>query len=1067
MYSGRYTGSKPGKRSRRNSILTGIAGWVVSAFWLLSGSPCFGVEPAPGQDVFAAIAMECPAPSRGGVEEVKPAPLPRILLEAAKSDPSIPSPSYHIMNNYEEFRESLERLKQQYAPFLEDRTPRMESTRARMDLTTFQFRMEQPEDLQDFSRVLGGEGTWETVRIPHFRGPRDWWTGYYRQELEIPAAVWNYPCQMLHFGAVSDFCEVFLNGRYVGGHTGWWAPFEIDVTDFLQRNEKNVLVVKVRNEISWEYDRSGVKIFSCTSPGWDDPIDGWHESQSGNGIWQKSWLEGRPNIHITDIFVRPDLASQTIETRIKIYQHTLEDQKVKLTADIYPRNFEGRGIEPIAISDSQPVGPHYSEVITRLKFENYRLWDLDTPWLYTMQITLEPVTDATDPLTRAGRLTQVPLVPNTNTPHRDRWRADFGMRSFTMDETQTPKGTLYLNGREIILRGANHMGNLHRPIMEGRPEQIIEDILIAKLAHMNYWRLTQCPVQPEVYDLCDRLGILAQTDLPLFGSLQRESFSEGIKQVGEMVQLVRNHPCNNMITFINEPGVVGKARRHIFLSREELELFFAAASETARFYHPDQVIKPVDGDYDPPTFGLPDNHCYCLWYDSHAVPYGKLNKGYWVAIKPGWKFGCGEYGIEALDNPQTMLKYCPKEWMPGSLEEPWNPDKIAMSQTWSRHHSWFDTQDTMRSWVEASQNHQAFGIRQMTRAFRRQKDMSSSAVHLLIDAWPVGWMKTLVDVDRIPKKAYYEFRDALTPLLVDIRTDRTRYYSGNPLSVEFWVCNDRKAPFETGTLIWEVWQGKERLFAQSKPVPIPSYDPSFIGFFPYVCPDVTRRTPLTVRIALLDPSGQTVHASEQTTEVFPVPDPSPNQHRIAAVVGAEEGRGWKLAQSMGLQAQAFSADMKSPAIVFIEDLKSYESSEPGILSYVKNGGLAVILEQPNKAIWKIGEYPIEVKGIVGKEFVSRKTAHRFVKGFEPSDFGYWYSPGEDRIDYIAGSYLDGKDLQPILVTGAVDQKFPVAGELPFGKGAFVFCQLMLDDQRIAVNPIARQLFQNILDNPRP
>ena len=55
------------------------------------------------------------------------------------------------------------------------------------------------------------------------------------------------------------------------------------------------------------------------------------------------------------------------------------------------------------------------------------------------------------------------------------------------------------------------------PVMRGDREQLIEDILIGKLANMNYFRLTQSPVQPEVYDMCDRLGMMVQTDLPLFG----------------------------------------------------------------------------------------------------------------------------------------------------------------------------------------------------------------------------------------------------------------------------------------------------------------------------------------------------------------------------------------------------------------------------------------------------------------------------------------------------------------------------------------------------------------------
>ena len=67
------------------------------------------------------------------------------------------------------------------------------------------------------------------------------------------------------------------------------------------------------------------------------------------------------------------------------------------------------------------------------------------------------------------------------------------MREFRMDDTSSLKGTLYLNGEPIILRGADTMGNFEVPVMKGDEQQLIEDILIAKLAHLNFFRLTREP----------------------------------------------------------------------------------------------------------------------------------------------------------------------------------------------------------------------------------------------------------------------------------------------------------------------------------------------------------------------------------------------------------------------------------------------------------------------------------------------------------------------------------------------------------------------------------------------
>jgi hypothetical protein len=72
--------------------------------------------------------------------------------------------------------------------------------------------------------------------------------------------------------------------------------------------------------------------------------------------------------------------------------------------------------------------------------------------------------------------------------------------------------------------------------------------------------------------------------------------------------------------------------------------------------------------------------------------------------------------------------------------------------------------------------------------------------------------------------------------MVDIRTDRIRYFSDEKLQLEFWVANDRRAEFPQGELLWEVWRAGERIFAQSGPAYIPSFGAAFQGYFPYAAP---------------------------------------------------------------------------------------------------------------------------------------------------------------------------------------------------------------------------------------
>jgi hypothetical protein len=136
---------------------------------------------------------------------------------------------------------------------------------------------------------------------------------------------------------------------------------------------------------------------------------------------------------------------------------------------------------------------------------------------------------------------------------------------------------------------------------------------------MNCLRITQCPLQDEVYEWCDRLGLMTQTDLPMCWVLRRSQFAEAIRQVEEMEHLVRTHPCNIMVNYINKPACNGRGHPHRNLSHKELESFFTVADQLVRLPNPDRVIKAIDGDSEPPGSGLPDDHIYRVWYKAAVV----------------------------------------------------------------------------------------------------------------------------------------------------------------------------------------------------------------------------------------------------------------------------------------------------------------------------------------------------------------------------------------------------------------------------------------------------------------
>ena len=87
-------------------------------------------------------------------------------------------------------------------------------------------------------------------------------------------------------------------------------------------------------------------------------------------------------------------------------------------------------------------------------------------------------------------------------------------------------------------------------------------------------------------------------------------------------------------------------------------------------------------------------------------------------------------------------------------------------------------------------------------------------------------------------------------------------------------------------------------------------------------------------------------------------------------------------------------------------------------------------ENPPRIIYlnEPGEYEIHGKKVVVKRsamlpmhFVSRKTGHPAVEGFEPHDFSYWYDKRSDMITPIAENTFTLDGATPILTSGNTDE----------------------------------------------
>lgn len=1019
-------------------------------------------------DKFADIATQQYDLRGKNLIQPQPIALPDINLSTSNQPKARFKPMKTISTKQELYAE-LETMRERYKPFMQDLAPKYDSKRQRIMLDEFKWRVANREDSTNFANTLQGQGEWENVTIPHFGPPLGRATTYYYKEIDLNQSLLDQDAMFLCFKGVDYKAHIFFNGSYCGSHEGFFAPFEFNVSRYAKLG-KNILVVKVENDYPttpWNDDKenriSGDKIYAATGPGYDEPIHGWHHGSPGMGIYQDCYLETRSLLHINDIFVRPLPDQSKAEAWVEVNCFEQYPTTTKLKISVFGQNFDGTVVSDLEYTPSTTIVPGIGDLakpsdnMTKelqmmhgvnylripIPMENFRYWETETPWLYQIQIKLY---DAD------GKLSDIQSK-------------QFGMRTFTMDTISVPKGNMYLNGKMIRLRGANTMGFEQQDVMKKDWDQLRDDMLLAKLSNMNFMRFTQRPVQDEVYDMCDKLGLLNQTDLPLFGSIRRNKFAEAVKQAEEMERKVRSHPSTIMVTYINErfPNAEGFPHRSLS-SADEYYKLFTALDQAVLLSNPDRVIKSGDGDYDPPSPGLPDNHCYNLWYNGHGLGLGEMYKGYWQYVKPDWLYACGEFGAEALDPIETMLKYYPKEWLPKDKadEKRWNANRIAQAQTHKFHYMWYPTQHSIHDWIDASQDYQAWVVKFMSETFRRDPRMVSFAIHLFIDAWPGGWMKTIMDVDRQPKKAYFAYRDALEPLMTSIRSDRRHFWAGEEVPFELWISNDLNESYDNYSIHYQIEEGGKVLFSSKEKANIPINSAQFQGFFKYKTVDVKKRTSYVLRTSLVDGNGKHIHQNTFDFEVFP-PE-SAIQQKIF-VFGV---KGEKATQLIEEANMTVVADMNTADVLLFDNVESYQKAQQEVDALVEGGKIALFLELPaNQYLIANTNVKVEKTAMGNYYFVSPQSGHKIVKDFKPFDFQFWVNDRTNYISPLLANTMSGEGWTPILQSGssnwiATGDPVMACAELKHGKGVFRVCEVQLNGM-LKSNPTATIFFKKILE----
>ncbi len=271
---------------------------------------------------------------------------------------------------------------------------------------------------------------------------------------------------LLHFEAVDQLAEVYLNGVLLGKHAGGYLPFSYDISNVMYTNKENTLLVKVTDKLSTDYPYG--KQTKKRGGMWYTPV---------SGIWKSVWLEQVADTYVKDLKLTPDLDGVHISFSTN---HPERQLRVSATVTLHTGEqveftmSENNGylkLRDIPSDDGTPYEP--------------ALWTPEHPYLYHMALSVG----------------------------QDKIETYFALRTVELKAIDGIS-RVCLNGTPIFLHGVLDQGYFCDGIFLPAEEKEFErDILRMKELGFNMLR-KHIKIEPECfYYYCDLHGMLVVQDM--------------------------------------------------------------------------------------------------------------------------------------------------------------------------------------------------------------------------------------------------------------------------------------------------------------------------------------------------------------------------------------------------------------------------------------------------------------------------------------------------------------------------------------------------------------------------
>lgn len=367
---------------------------------------------------------------------------------------------------------------------------------------------------------------WQTINIPHTWNKNDAFDddprylrglGFYQKQVYVPIEKKEL-IHYLRFKGVNQEANVYVNGHFVGNHKGGYTAFNFNITEFLKFGDYNLIEVKVDNS------------YNANIP----PLD--IDFTIYGGIYRDVEWIALPKQHLTlndfaseGFYVDyPNVSKEKASVEVTVFLDNFDVKSATNQLELSILDADGKIIRTetkkikINANTTEKLKIHFPEI------RNPNLWSPEHPYLYQLQIVLKD---------KHGT-----ILEEKSSHVAFRW--------VSVD----PNKGLILNGEPYKLIGVNRHQD-YEGYGSAVPMQLQEnDIYLIKNMGSNVIRFAHYPQAQELYKLCDELGLLVWSEIPVVNKVTNtpEFFETSLTMQEEHLKQYYNFPSVVMFGYMNE-----------------------------------------------------------------------------------------------------------------------------------------------------------------------------------------------------------------------------------------------------------------------------------------------------------------------------------------------------------------------------------------------------------------------------------------------------------------------------------------------------------------------------------